>query len=184
MFHYITGQLTSHGAELYITNDLIGVQVLYTGTQTQGSRFLHPSIDDHAKTVRYYAFDSIDSKSLFATLTKISGVGPKAGMLLLWLGAEKIMQAVQDFDESILTSISGIGPKLAKKILIEMKGTLSDSDLIKIQADDKLVKNIITMMTSMGYQRADVIQALQRYPDPITKPNLSIIAARLVKEVG
>jgi hypothetical protein len=65
-----------------------------------------------------------------------------------------------------------------------MKGTLSDSDLIKIQADDKLVKNIITMMTSMGYQRADVIQALQRYPDPITKPNLSIIAAWLVKEVG
>ena len=72
MFHYITGTLSQHGADIYITNDMIGICVLYTGSQSSGSWLLHPSIDDHAKTIRYYAFDSIDQKALFTTLTKIS----------------------------------------------------------------------------------------------------------------
>jgi Holliday junction resolvasome RuvABC DNA-binding subunit len=74
MFHLISGNLTSYDNQHYISNDLIGIQVTYHGKQEQGTYFLYPIMDEHAKTIKYYAFDTAAQKESFSSVLKISGI--------------------------------------------------------------------------------------------------------------
>lgn len=74
MFHLITGKILNEQGNIYITNDLIGIQATYHGSQQQGTFFLYPIIDDHAKTIKYYAFDTASQKESFVSVLKISGI--------------------------------------------------------------------------------------------------------------
>lgn len=184
MFHIFQGKLSSHNGISYIANDLFGIEVSYQWPSNLSQFFLYPHLDDNAKTIKYYAFPSSQAKALFEKLLKINGVWPKAAFALTQLGEEKIAHAVEIFDASVLQSVPGIGPKGAKKILVELKGSFSDNDMLKLNADDKLIKDITKMLTTMGYDKARVLQTLRDYPDPLTKDNTQAIVAWLVKKLA
>jgi len=181
MFHLITGTLQMYDNQTYIANDLIGVQVTYhwIREKTQNSKlitynfFLYPIIDDHAKTIKYYAFDTASQKESFSSVLKISGIGPKIAYEISWIDPTKLMQAINSFDIAFFQSIPGIWPKTAKKVLVELKSSFSDKDLIKINADDKLVKNIVKTLGAMGYDKTKVLTKLSTYDGVISQDTLA-----------
>lgn len=187
MFHLIHGTLLQHDTEYYITNDYLGIQVMYNLKEKPSMKpqtyFVHPYLDDNNKTVKYYAFDTSQEKSFFEQLLKISGIGPKSAFALVQLGQEKLAHAIDAFDISIIQGVPGIGPKTAKKILIELKGSFSDRDLVKINADERLIRNITTSLTTMGYDKRKVLSTLQRYQEPITQEQLSIILPWIIQHI-
>lgn len=182
MFHLITGNvITDHGT--YIINNLIGIQVTYNGKAEQGSFFLYPIIDDHAKTIKYYAFDTASQKESFSSVLKISGIWPKTAYEIARADQVKLMNAIDTFDVAFFQSIPGIGPKTAKKILVELKSSFSEQDIIKINADDKLVKNIVKTLSAMGYDKNKVMTTLATYTDEISQDTLSLVLQWLIQNM-
>lgn len=162
---------------------MFGVGVSYAGTQTQGMFFLYPILDERNRTIAYYAFDTAEQKKSFESIIKISGIGPKTWYELARANPQELQQAVSTFDVSYFQSIKGIGPKTAKKILVELKESFSDTDLIKINADDRLVKDIVKSLGQMGYNRQEVLQYLSQYEEEISQDTLQIVVNRLIKRL-
>ena len=183
MFHLITGSLSNYENQLYIHNDLLGIQVTYHGKQDKGTYFLYPIMDEHAKTIKYYAFDSASQKESFSSVLKISGIWPKIAYEISWIDSKKLAQAIDSFDIVFFQSIPGIWPKTAKKVLVELKNSFSDKDLIKINADDKLVKNITKTLTSMWYDKTKVLTKLSTYDGVISQDTLSAVLQWLIQNM-
>ena len=183
MFHLITGTFHTYDNQTYISNDLIGIQITYHGKQEKWTYFLYPIIDDHAKTIKYYAFDTASQKESFSSVLKISGIGPKIAYEISWIEPNKLKTAIESFDVAFFQSIPGIGPKTAKKVLVELKSSFSDKDLIKINADDKLVKNIVKTLSTMGYDKTKVLTTLSHYEETISQDNLSLVLQWMVENL-
>ena len=183
MFHLITGKILNEQGNIYITNDLIGIQATYHGSQQQGTFFLYPIIDDHAKTIKYYAFDTASQKESFVSVLKISGIWPKIAYEIAWTDQVKLMHAINTFDLAFFQSIPGIWPKTAKKVLVELKSSFSEKDLIKINADDKLVKNIVKTLWAMGYDKNKVMTTLATYEEEISQDTLSLVLQWLIQNI-
>ncbi len=183
MFHFISGQAVQYNTDTYITNDLFGIQVQYKWKKDKGNFFLHPIIDDHTKSIKYFAFDEASQKDTFLNLLKIQGIWPKVAFEIADIDKFKISAAIESFDIAFFQAIPGIGPKTAKKILIELKNSFSDRDLTKINADDKLIKNIMKTLTTMWYDKTKVLTTLSKYPDEIRQETLSAVLQWMIGEL-
>ncbi|MGH8221091.1 MAG: Holliday junction branch migration protein RuvA [Steroidobacteraceae bacterium] len=72
-----------------------------------------------------YGFGTEEERTLFRSLLKVSGVGPKIGLALLsGLTVEAFAHCVQQRDAAALTRVPGIGRKTAERLLVEMRDRL------------------------------------------------------------
>lgn len=75
-----------------------------------------------------FGFCTQEELSCFKQLIAISGVGPKAAMAILSvLTPGKLALAVMTNDEKPLTAAAGVGKKLAQRVVLELKGKMSQS---------------------------------------------------------
>jgi Holliday junction DNA helicase RuvA len=69
-----------------------------------------------------FGFSAEAERTLFRSLIKVSGVGPKLALTLLsGLTAEQIHRAIQDNDAQALIRLPGVGKKTAERLIIEMR---------------------------------------------------------------
>ena len=69
-----------------------------------------------------YGFISLDERSLFRALIRISGVGAKMALAILsGMSADEFARCVQDNNTAALVRLPGIGKKTAERLLIEMR---------------------------------------------------------------
>jgi Holliday junction resolvasome RuvABC DNA-binding subunit len=71
-----------------------------------------------------------------------------------------------------LQSIPGIGPKLAKRLLVELKDTMTNDEIVRLTIDGGLHKDIVTTLTNLGYKNAKVDLILQSCPYELVRANL------------
>lgn len=190
MFHYFKGMITQFWDKTYITNDLFGLEIHYKGNQlpaidhkSLAEVFIYPHLDDNHKTIRYFAFDTHQQKTLFENLLKISGIGPKTAFHIAQLPEKAIKQAVEQLDVKFFQNIPWIGPKSAKKILLELKDSVKMDDLQKLTIDQAIYKKITTTLKWLGYDNTKVKDMLQTYPHPITKENSSDVVKRMIQQM-
>lgn len=89
------------------------------------SLYTHLAVRDDAHTL--YGFASRDERSLFRTLIKVNGVGPKLALTILSsMEADRFVSCIQLEDSAALCKIPGIGRKTAERLLIEMRDRLKD----------------------------------------------------------
>ena len=160
MFHIFHGTLTSHNGISYIANDLFGIEVTY---QWPISPVKGGGKAEEFST--FFIYPHLDDNA--KTIKYYAFPSSQAKALF-----EKLLK------------INGVWPKGAKKILVELKGSFSDKDMLKINADDKLVKDITKMLTTMGYDKSRILGALSSYTEPLAKDNIQTIVAWLVKKLA
>jgi Holliday junction DNA helicase RuvA len=69
-----------------------------------------------------YGFASIEERTLFRNLVKVSGVGPRIALAILSGGtAASFARAVREQDAAALTRIPGVGRKIAERLIVEMR---------------------------------------------------------------
>ncbi len=74
-----------------------------------------------------YGFASLGERSLFRTLIKISGVGPKLALTILsGMNANEFIVCVQDSDAAALVRLPGVGKKTAERLIVELRDKLKD----------------------------------------------------------
>lgn len=72
-----------------------------------------------------YGFATFKERTLFRTLIKISGVGPKLALSILsGMETDRFIQSIQDQDPGALVKIPGVGKKTAERLIVEMKDKL------------------------------------------------------------
>ncbi|HRN18677.1 MAG TPA: Holliday junction branch migration protein RuvA [Trueperaceae bacterium] len=74
-----------------------------------------------------YGFHMNEQLQLFRRLLEVGGIGPKLALALLsHLQVPLIVTAVVNADPGLLTSAPGVGKRTAERIVVALKGLLSD----------------------------------------------------------
>ncbi|MBR9869214.1 MAG: Holliday junction branch migration protein RuvA [Oceanospirillales bacterium] len=91
----------------------------------QVTLFTHMVVREDAQLL--YGFYDRTERSLFRTLIKINGVGPKLALTILsGISVNEFVQSVQHQDTAALVRLPGVGKKTAERLIIEMKDKLQD----------------------------------------------------------
>ncbi len=87
--------------------------------------YTHLSVKEDAHHL--YGFLTRLERSLFRSLIRVNGVGPKLALTLLsGMSVDELIHAIQQQDAAGLTRLPGVGRKTAQRLVIELKDGLSD----------------------------------------------------------
>lgn len=103
-----------------------------------------------------YGFYQERERTLFRSLIKVSGVGPKLALAILsGMDPDGFMRCVLDNDTGSLTRLPGVGKKTAERLVIEMR------DKLAAWGDASLTAGIVLANGEVaGSELADAISAL------------------------
>lgn len=118
--------------------------------------FCHTHVREDA--LQLFGFFDEAARDFFEVLIGVSGVGPKTALQILSVGSPAhVRAAIDQADVAVLTSVSGIGKKLAERIIVELRGKISDvlgiGDAPHAQAVEALV--------GLGFKKDDAARALR-----------------------
>jgi Holliday junction DNA helicase RuvA len=107
-----------------------------------------------------YGFHDLKTRSLFRTLIKVSGVGPKLALTLLsGIEVDDFIKFVHQDNAAALVSIPGIGKKTAERLIIETRDALknlsqnaSDATSPQFKTAEPLVDDAISALIALGYK--------------------------------
>jgi holliday junction DNA helicase RuvA len=86
--------------------------------------YTHLVVREDAHTL--YGFGSLEERSAFRQLIRISGIGARTALALLsGLSVADLAHAVLTQETARLTKVPGIGKKTAERLLLELKGKLA-----------------------------------------------------------
>lgn len=114
---------------------------------------------------RLYGFSTEAERELFLELLDVSGIGPKVALGILSGGSvREVKQQILSEDVSALKRLPGIGPKTAKRIILELRESLAESETEPVgmeAGDGSLKKEGILALESLGYSRTQAEKAIQ-----------------------
>jgi Holliday junction DNA helicase RuvA len=93
------------------------------GTQVQ----LFTSLVVREDSLTLFGFINDESRSLFELVQTVSGIGPKVALSILGaMSPEDLGRAISQEDVAAIEKVPGIGRKGAQRLILELKGKLSD----------------------------------------------------------
>lgn len=113
-----------------------------------------------------YGFATLEERSAFRQLIRISGVGARTALAVLsGLSVAELANAVTMQDATRLTKVPGIGKKTAERLLLELKGKLADA----LPADRKAgtSNDVLNALLSLGYSEKEALLAVKGLPPGI-----------------
>ena len=133
MISLLSGNVRSiHSDRLVVEVGGFGLTVLVTpSTTTQvnlGSQIqLYTSLVVREDSLTLFGFVNEKSRTLFELVQTVSGIGPKVALSILGaLTPEDLARAIAQEDIAAIEKVPGIGRKGAQRLILELKGKLSD----------------------------------------------------------
>ena len=122
--------------------------------------FTHLVVREDAHTL--YGFATVDERSAFRQLIRISGIGARTALAVLsGLSVGELTQAVALQDAARLTKIPGIGKKTAERLLLELKGKLA---VLGAAAGADKASDVLNALLALGYSEKEALAATQGLP--------------------
>jgi len=118
-----------------------------------------------------FGFSTEADRTMFRTLIKVNGVGPKLALTILsGQSAEEFHRCIQDNDTQALVRLPGVGKKTAERLVVEMRDRLPD--LVATNAETGLLNTVsvsggsakqeaISALCSLGYKPLDAAKLVQ-----------------------
>ncbi|MGY6555663.1 MAG: Holliday junction branch migration protein RuvA [Wenzhouxiangella sp.] len=133
-----------------------------------------------------YGFLNAADRALFRALLKVSGVGPRLAMAILsGVSSNDFALMVESGDVQALTRLPGIGKKTAERLLLEMRGRLSDlpdgQGGASVPAD--AAAEARAALTALGYSAAEAMKMV-RAIEAQDQPAEALIRAALKKRMA
>lgn len=192
MIGRLRGRLVSESPEGHVIIDVGGVgyeAMCPVGTATQASRqqddiilFVHTHVREDALDL--YGFANEAGRRLFRLLISTPGVGPKTALgIMSALPAEALAEAVGANDLARLSKVPGIGKKTAERLVVELRGKLSQSKPTDHAAgpEDK-TSRLLLALTNMGYRPAEAERAVRALDERIhTQPMSELLREALAR---
>jgi holliday junction DNA helicase RuvA len=103
-----------------------------------------------------YGFATLEERSAFRQLIRISGVGARTALSVLsGLSVADLARAVTVQDAASLTRIPGIGKKTAERLLLELKGKLAET----AGAASPQGSDVVNALVALGYSDKEAVAA-------------------------
>jgi Holliday junction DNA helicase RuvA len=119
--------------------------------------FTHLVVREDAHTL--YGFATIEERSAFRQLIRISGVGARTALAVLsGLSVADLAQAVAMQETGRLTRIPGIGKKTAERLLLELKGRLAE---VQSAAGGEKANDVLNALLALGYSEKEALGAVK-----------------------
>lgn len=122
-----------------------------------------------------YGFYDKQERSLFRTLIKVNGVGPKLALTILsGIEADEFVASVHRGDSDALVRLPGVGKKTAERLIIEMKDRLKDwqgdpsvvaaVEVPSVPTANQLVADAESALVALGYKPTEAAKAIAKLP--------------------
>ena len=169
MISIITGTVRAiHIDRLIVEVGGIGLSVLVnpatSSSVTLGSSVqLFTSLVVREDSLTLFGFLSEQARGFFELVQTVSGVGPKVALSILSvLTPEDLARAIAQEDVAVIERVPGIGRKGAQRMILELKGKLSD-----LSASDTYRghlpawrEQLTSALVSLGFSPKDSDQAI------------------------
>ncbi|MCY6990652.1 Holliday junction branch migration protein RuvA [Staphylococcus argensis] len=173
MYAYIKGTLT----QLFPTHVVVEVQggVGYEIQTPNSYRFqrhldqevtIYTSLIVREDSQLLYGFHDEEEKSMFLSLIKVTGIGPKSAIAILASSSPNdVKRAIENENDAYLTQFPGIGKKTARQIVLDLKGKVeitdeSQMDLLQPTASQDesqtIVKEALLALEALGYSKREL----------------------------
>ena len=119
------------------------------------SLYTHLVVREDAHTL--YGFATLEERSVFRQLIRISGVGARTALSVLsGMSVADLSHAITMQEAAPLTRIPGIGKKTAERLLLELKGKLAEATTTVAgqQASD-----VVNALVALGYSDKEALSA-------------------------
>jgi Holliday junction DNA helicase RuvA len=121
------------------------------------SLYTHLVVREDAHTL--YGFATLEERSAFRQLIRISGVGARTALAVLsGLSVADLAQAVTLQEPARLTRIPGIGKKTAERLLLELKGKLVE---VTATAGGQQASDVVHALVALGYSEKEALVAVK-----------------------
>ena len=174
MISYLSGQVIDKEVnELTIVCRGVGYQVFCsqnTLDDITDRKIVQLWIHTHVKEdqLTLFGFSSKVEKKLFLSMLKVNGIGPKLAITALsGASLDTIIDAIEAKDVKGLTKLPRIGKKTAEQMILTLKGQLIDENIPQKQNTNQSQTEIISALTHLGFQQADVEEVVGRLPTSI-----------------
>ncbi len=134
-----------------------------------------------------YGFLSEADRSLFRELLKVSGIGPRLALAILsGVSGNDFALMIEAGDAQALTRLPGIGKKTAERLILEMRGKISDlgdgapGGLSGSDAGSEAR----AALTALGYSSTEAMKMVKAVADPELSAEALIRAALKKKMAG
>jgi Holliday junction DNA helicase RuvA len=140
------------------------------------SLFTHLAVREDAQLL--YGFSDKMQRTMFRTLIKVSGVGPKLALgILSSMDADTFARCIQNHEVSSLTQLPGVGKKTAERLIVEMQDRLKEwqtqaplwAAVEQTEADSRnhLIAEAESALISLGYKPQEASKMLSKMPADI-----------------
>jgi len=114
--------------------------------------------------ISLYGFLAPEELQMFEKLLTISGIGPKAALSVLSASSiEQLQTAIMSGSTDVLTKISGIGKKTAERIVLELRGKVSDV-LDSGRSGGSGDSELYDALSALGYDSSEIRSVLKTIP--------------------
>jgi len=108
-----------------------------------------------------FGFGSLEERSLFRLLLKISGVGAKMGLAILsTMSVSDFQRCVEYEDAAMLVKIPGVGKKTAERLIIELRDKVEKASIgpgttrVAVEANPR--SEAVDALIALGYKANEV----------------------------
>lgn len=120
-----------------------------------------------------YGFADKSERTLFRTLIKVNGVGPKMAITILsGMDANALAACIQAEDMASLTKLPGVGKKTAERLIVEMRDKLKEwhtpaplwaaADAQEQASVRSIIAEAEQALVALGYKPVDAAKMLNK----------------------
>lgn len=160
MLCVLSGSVVHHGVGyVVVTVRDLGYKVILPEDAGHGlsgpvTLYAHEVIRDNQREL--FGFLTMEALELFWKLITISGVGPRSAQKIVFARpVNEVKGSIMKGDLVFLTDLPGIGKKTAQKIILELKGVLTEDTPVPA-----VNREALDALISLGYARRQAEEAL------------------------
>ncbi|RKG53597.1 Holliday junction branch migration protein RuvA [Acinetobacter cumulans] len=135
-----------------------------------------------------YGFANAQEKTIFRTLIKVNGVGPKMALgILSTLSVEMLINTVENGDVKTLVKVPGVGAKTAERLMIELRDRFKAMSAVSVPSNstspqiqftgNSAVAEAEAALQSLGYKPAEAQKLVNAAKGDFTEASDIIRAA-------
>jgi holliday junction DNA helicase RuvA len=119
--------------------------------------YTHLLVREDAHTL--YGFATLEERSAFRQLIRISGVGARTALAVLsGLSVSDLAHSVAMQDAGRLTRIPGIGKKTAERLLLELRNKLAE---VSVSRAPEPASDVLHALMALGYSEKEAQAAVK-----------------------
>ncbi len=178
MIGFLKGQVFSASEDSILMDcNGVGYDVFCTSSTLESFRssigksgflWIYPQIKEDGWNL--FGFETQFEKSVFMSLIKVNGVGPKVAMAALsGASADRVLEMIETEDVKGLTQLPKIGKKIAEQIILSLKGKLvraPNEDLRETKVPVR--RELSSALINLGFRSQDVERVVAEIPATVT----------------